>query len=210
MEGFKIFDPRDRDDYDIPARETILEFLDELGYEAQDGTEYGIDTLVHLPGVKGVHTVELETRTNWKNKVEGEPNFTTFPYWDVNMSERKGKYWTTLGAPTADYAVFRPDMKYMGIISDEDIRPYVFDLNVWLLDNRYAEYEPFYKIPYGLFDWYRLDPIVPIQREPRWSKILPPNEFVMKLCENPSLLNRNRRLRYSDNYEAFMDQMLFA
>jgi len=143
----KRFSKRLFESNDELARETAEYLKDFFGVDSWEDSEnrYTIDRVGHRNG-QPVLNVEVEIKQHWKDGHE------TFPYPDVNLPERKEKYFD-LDLPTY-FVIFSADCRGAVIFSDRVVKkcPKVE------VPNRYVRNgELFFKIPVGLASFTQIN-----------------------------------------------------
>lgn len=92
----KVFDQSLHDQYDIPSRNFVIKFYDELGIQAVDNFDkHGVDLILYKNGIK-IGYAEVECCAGWTG--------ATFPYKNYHVPQRKAKFFM-LELPTEFFAV---------------------------------------------------------------------------------------------------------
>jgi hypothetical protein len=101
--------------------------------------KYGVD----LISKDATLQVEVEHRVIWKHE--------EFPFEDVNVPERKMKFFTE---NHICYAILSSDYSHIGLIDGKTLRKHLVEDNLKESSNKYMkEGEYFYKVPKSEFKW---------------------------------------------------------
>ena len=104
--------------------------------------KFGVD----LVAKDGSMSVEVEHRNSW--------NVAEFPYSDVNVPERKAKYFVE---NNVHYAILSKDYSHIGMISGKELRKYITEATLTECSNKFIkEGELFYKVPKSAFIWDKI------------------------------------------------------
>ena len=144
MKGsYKRFDKNLFDQNDPKSRDIVKEYFKRYNIVLKDNEDqYGVDLISEDGSIK----IEVERRLNW-NRCE-------FPFSDINLPERKAKFFKTGGTT---YVIVSKDYSHIGIIKRKDIHQFISDQNLKENKNRLVQQnELFYKLPKSKFKWIKL------------------------------------------------------
>jgi hypothetical protein len=144
MKGsYKKFDQKLFNENDPKSREIIINFFKKYNVFLKDNNDkYGVDLVSEDNSVK----FELERRLVW--------NKTEFPFSDVNLPERKAKFFLE---NNVSYIIISKDYSHIGVIMGDVIKSYLTDNNLKESANKFvSKGEMFYKLPKSKFKWIKL------------------------------------------------------
>ncbi len=126
---------------DPKSRAVVKKFFAERGVELVDHpNQFDID----LVTTDGLLRVEVEHRINWDTP--------DFPYKEVNVPERKAKFFET---GNAHYVILSKDYTRLGFISAKKIQAFIKPDCLKESSNRFMkEAEYFYKVPQTEFEFF--------------------------------------------------------
>ena len=128
---------------DPKFRKVVKEYLKKNDVIVDDNPDkYGVDLISEDGKVK----IEVEHRLSWQG--------AEFPFPDINVPERKGKFFTD---KDVSYAILNKEYTHMGVISNKKLRKYLTTDNLKENPNKYVTSgELFYKVPKKAFSWKKL------------------------------------------------------
>jgi hypothetical protein len=144
MKGaYKKFDQKLFNENDPKSRKIIKDFFKKYNIILVDNEDqYGVDLLSEDKSVK----FELERRLVW--------NKTEFPFSDVNLPERKAKFFLE---NNVSYIIISNDYSHIGVIMGREIKNYLNHDNLKESANKFvSKGEMFYKLPKSKFKWIKL------------------------------------------------------
>lgn len=143
MGKHKKFSPSLFKKNDPKTRRVVIQFFKKHRIYLEDNpNKFGVDLL----SIDRTLEIEVEHRNVWIND--------EFPYPDINLPERKLKYFTS---NNICYAIISKNYTHIGIIYGKTLKKYLTDVNLKECSNKFIKSgEYFYKIPKSEFVWSKL------------------------------------------------------
>ena len=124
------------DAVDPQSRETVINFFNKLGYNFQNGTQYGVDLIDETKGI----ALELENRSIWN---EGEYPYSSYHY----LARKKHFYEDTLPYKVF-FVVINKSFTRGLMIAPEAIKRYLEDYQLVTVKCGGRYNDDFYHVPY--------------------------------------------------------------
>lgn len=144
MKGvYKKFNKKLFNQNDPKSRDVIKQYFKKHNVVLKDNdNKYDVDLISEDGSVK----FEIERRLVWTK--------TEFPYDDINLPERKAKYFLE---NNVSYIIISKNYSHIGIILGDKIKKYLNDDCLKESRNKFVSHgELFYKLPKSEFKWLKI------------------------------------------------------